>query len=47
MKLIDDFSKFLEDKVNLNNTRIAKLETHVENIQTFLSGSDWDAPIIR
>jgi len=47
VKLIDDFSKFLEDKVNLNNTRIAKLETHVENIQTFLSGSDWDAPIIR
>jgi hypothetical protein len=47
VKLVDDFSKFLDDKVNLNKTRITELETHVENIQNFLNGSDWGAPIIR
>ena len=47
VELVEDFSKFLGDEVNLNRTRITELETHVENIQKFLNGSDWGAPIIR
>lgn len=41
MKLVDDFKNFLSETVNLNQTRIARLEARVEAIQSFLRASDW------
>lgn len=47
MKLSEHFDSFLEDTVNLNQTRIDRLEGHVKAIQAFLLNSDYDTRIIR
>ena len=40
MKLLDYFRAFLEDEVNLNDTRIAVLDERVEAITNFLRESE-------
>ena len=45
MKLIDQFDIFLEDTVNLNQTRIDTLESRVESIENFLGISSYNATI--
>ncbi|MET3897006.1 hypothetical protein ABIB57_000943 [Devosia sp. UYZn731] len=45
MKLVSDFKDFLADTVNLNQTRINRLEERVETIKDFIRGSDWEPPI--
>ncbi|MBD1919439.1 MULTISPECIES: cyclic GMP-AMP synthase DncV-like nucleotidyltransferase [Cyanophyceae] len=47
MKLTEQFETFLEDVVNLNQTRIGRLEDHVKAIQEFLEPSSYEATIIR
>jgi hypothetical protein len=47
MKLSEHFDSFLEDVVNLNQTRIDRLEAHVKAIQEFLQNSGYGAEIIR
>lgn len=47
MKLTDDFEKFLSDEVNLNHSRITKLQNHVGSIARFLSNSDCKLSITR
>src|SRR4051812_901760 len=39
MKLIDYFKSFLEEEVNLNATRLNRLNDSIESITTFLEGS--------
>jgi len=45
MKLIGHFNDFLRDTVNLNKTRIERLEGHVAAIESFLCNSDYGADI--
>ena len=45
MKLISDFKQFLEETVNLNQTRITRLEERVETIKSFLRDSGWEPTI--
>jgi hypothetical protein len=47
MKLLEHFDTFLKDVVNLNQTRIDRLEGHVQAIQDFLRSSDYGAIILR
>lgn len=47
MKLTEQFETFLEDVVNLNQTRIDRLEGHVKAIQEFVERSSYEAKIIR
>jgi hypothetical protein len=47
MKLLEHFDTFLGDIVNLNQSRIDRLESHVKAIQDFLEGSDYGAYIVR
>lgn len=47
MKLITHFDKFLEDTVNLNQTRITLLEVSIEAIKTFIRNSNWKPEIIE
>ena len=47
MRLVAEFKKFLEEVVNLDNSRIEILLGRVEAIENFLSKSDWKPPIIR
>ncbi|KAI9130017.1 SMODS domain-containing nucleotidyltransferase [Acaryochloris sp. CCMEE 5410] len=47
MKLSEHFDSFIDDIVNLNQTRIDRLEGHVNAIQDFLINSGYDAKIIR
>ena len=47
MKLKNEFEKFLSDVVNLNRSRIEKLETSVANVEEFINGSDWPPTIER
>ena len=46
MKCIQEFSRFLTDEVNLNQTRIDTLASRVGTIETFLNNSTWK-PRIR
>lgn len=46
MKLIPQFTAFLKDTVNLNQTRINLLERNVDAIQNFIRQSDW-GPHVR
>jgi len=46
MKLIAHFDTLLDDVVNLNATRVTKLEDSIEAIKSFVRGSDWK-PRIR
>lgn len=41
MKLVEDFKNFLEDTVNLNQTRIGLLDQRVDAIKNFIRTSDW------
>ncbi|SNY91597.1 hypothetical protein SAMN04515647_1825 [Cohaesibacter sp. ES.047] len=45
MKLVNQFKEFLADTVNLNQTRIDRLEERVETIKSFIRGSDWEPKI--
>lgn len=45
MKLVGDFNNFLTDTVNLNQTRLDRLDERVEVIQNFIRGSDWEPRI--
>lgn len=47
MRMIEQFTDFLEDTVNLNQTRIDRLEGHVYAIENFLNGSTYHATIER
>ncbi len=47
MKLSEHFDTLLTNVVNLNQTRIDRLEDHVKAIQSFLTSSGYDAEIIR
>jgi hypothetical protein len=47
LKLIGHFDKFLENVVNLNQTRIATLEARVESISDFLRNSEYPPKIRR
>jgi hypothetical protein len=46
MKLIDHFSTFMTDVVNLNDTRITQLENSIETLKGVIRSSDW-SPKIR
>lgn len=45
MKLPNDFTAFLRDTVNLNQTRLANLESNVEALKNFLRQQDWDVKV--
>ncbi|NEO79005.1 cyclic GMP-AMP synthase DncV-like nucleotidyltransferase [Moorena sp. SIO4G3] len=47
MKLVEHFETFIKNIVNLNQTRIDRLEGHVKAIQDFLKNSDYRANIVR
>lgn len=47
MKLIEHFKTFLEDHVNLNQTRINQLKSSVEAVKNAVRGSDWEPEIIQ
>lgn len=47
MKLVSQFNDFLQDTVNLNQTRFNQLESSIGAVQRFLSGSSWEPRIIR
>src|SRR5580658_8213789 len=47
MKLIEHFDKFLNNEVNLNNSRIKLLADRVKTITSFIQGSDWSPRVIR
>lgn len=42
MKLASDFKEFLNDTVNLNQTRLDRLEERVKTIKDFIRSSDWE-----
>lgn len=44
--MIEHFTKFMTDEVNLNNSRIEDLTARVETINKFVGSSDW-GPVIR
>ncbi|ESY28247.1 nucleotidyltransferase [Mesorhizobium sp. C386A] len=46
MKLLNHFSDFLKDEVNLNQTRIGSLETSIDAIEAYIDGSEWADIII-
>ncbi|RLP27598.1 nucleotidyltransferase [Mesorhizobium sp. YM1C-6-2] len=41
MKLVDIFTDFLRDTVNLNQTRIDRLEENIQALQSFIRKSNW------
>lgn len=45
MKLPNDFSAFLKETVNLNQTRLANLEGNVEALKNFLRQRDWGVKV--
>ncbi|RVP86057.1 SMODS domain-containing nucleotidyltransferase, partial [Sinorhizobium meliloti] len=45
MKLVSDFKDFLIDTVNLNQTRLDRLEERIETIKDFVRGSEWEPRI--
>ncbi|MGK4845907.1 SMODS domain-containing nucleotidyltransferase, partial [Salmonella enterica] len=47
MKLLEHFKIFLEDCVNLNQTRIDQLSTSVGAVKTAIRDSDWEPAIIQ
>lgn len=47
MKLINQFKEFLNDVVNLNDTRINLLDDSVEAIKKFIRDSDWTPKLIE
>ena len=47
MKFIQRFKDFLRDEVNLNRTRLTKLEEHVQALEDYLRGHDTFKDIIE
>jgi hypothetical protein len=45
MKLASDFKDFLSVTVNLNQSRIDRLEERIETIKTFIKESEWEPRI--
>lgn len=45
MKLVADFRSFLSDTVNLNQTRLDRLEERVTAIKNFIGASEWEPRI--
>ncbi|MFT4080825.1 SMODS domain-containing nucleotidyltransferase [Rhodomicrobium sp.] len=45
MKLVGDFRDFLSDTVNLNQTRLDRLEDRITAIKTFIRDADWEPRI--
>ncbi|MDQ2148126.1 hypothetical protein RBI22_05360 [Alcaligenaceae bacterium C4P045] len=46
MKLVQDFSAFLSETVNLNTTRFDQLESSIEALKTAVRGLEWSPSII-
>lgn len=46
MKLVEHFSAFLIDVINLNATRVSQLEDSIEALKDFIRGSDW-TPVVK
>jgi len=46
MKLPEHFADFLDSVVDLNSSRITLLETRVDSIKGFITGSDWGPEVI-
>src|SRR6187402_1568718 len=46
MKLTDHFTTFLSDTVNLNATRLKRLETNVGALKTVIRDSDWRPKVV-
>lgn len=47
MKLLEHFKTFLDEQVDLNQTRLDQLTSSVAAVQTAIKNSDWKAPIIE
>lgn len=47
MKLLDHFKTFLEDHVNLNQTRVDQLTDSIEAVKKAIRESEWKAQIIQ
>ena len=45
MKFVDDFESFLRTEVNLNQTRLDRLQNSVNAIENFLAGQATIAPL--
>jgi len=45
MKLVDHFTDFLTDVVDLNATRVSQLEGSIEALKDFIRRSDWEPAI--
>ena len=45
MKLVSNFKDFISDTVNLNQTRLDRLEERVITIKKFIRDSDWEPRI--
>lgn len=46
MKLVEHFTSFLKDTVNLNATRLGQLESSVEALKDVIRDSDWEPHVI-
>lgn len=46
MKLVADFKRFLDDTVNLNETRLSLLDSRVTAIKNFIRESNWEPSIL-
>ena len=47
MKLIEQFTTFLDEEVNLNQTRVDQLDSSVEAVQRAIKASSWGAKIVE
>ncbi|MCK9685719.1 SMODS domain-containing nucleotidyltransferase [Scleromatobacter humisilvae] len=47
MKLIEQFKTFLDEEVNLNQTRVDQLDSSVEAVQRAIKASSWGAKIVE
>ena len=47
MKLLEHFKTFLDDYVDLNQTRVDQLDSSVSAVQTAIKDSDWTPSIIE
>ncbi|MFG6609679.1 cyclic GMP-AMP synthase DncV-like nucleotidyltransferase [Sulfitobacter sp. 1A12057] len=46
MKLVSEFNKFMDNTVNLNETRLSMLEARAATIKNFVRSSDWEPTIL-
>lgn len=47
MKLIEQFKTFLDEEVNLNQTRVEQLDSSVEAVQRAIKASTWGAKVVE